>query len=233
MKNFVLYLLVCLGLFFANPVGAQMLDDAEEMTDEGYEELFDEMYGEEIEKSNSVEEAMYGKESPDSVVGDGENSSLEGAAKALAKHIDDMKQQKLNEENGVVDAPVEAPTLNGEIFIGISKGSFVLFKDVLGRQMCSFGVTLRSTLDKDIRMLALKLAFPLQDYAFIYRDIKANGVQEKFIRGIGDICYNLSEAPDIEINRCRIFGANEDECAKRIKWDNKMESPDLTQSPYL
>lgn len=235
MKNFALCLFVSVGVFFALPLNAQMLDDSETMTDDSYEELFDEMYGDDLEKENSVEEAMYGEEDGDktSDIKD-EDSSLEGAAKALAKHLDDLKKQKASEKEGnLTPTTEEAPMLNGEIFIGISKGSFVLFKDVLGRTMCSFGVTLRSTLDKDIRMLALKLAFPLQDYAFIYRDVKANGVDEKFIRGIGDICYNLSEAPDIEINRCRIVGSNEDECSKRIRWDDKIESPDLTKSPYL
>ena len=235
MKKFALYLLVCMGVFFSEPLYAQMLDDAETMTDEGYEELFDDMYGEELKKEASAEEAIYGEEnSENNIEARDENISLEGAAQALAQHLDALKKQKQDKDNAdLAPTTEEMPTLNGEIFIGISKGSFVLFQDVLGRTMCSFGVTVRSTLDKDIRMLALKLAFPLQDYAFIYRDIKANGVEEKFIRGIGDICYNLSEAPDIEINRCRIFGASEDECAKRIRWDDKMESPDLSKSPYL
>ncbi len=232
MKKFALCFLISAGVLLSCPLKAQILDD-EGMTDEGYEELFDEMYGEEIKKENSIEEAMYGSDKEENNIEASDRSmSLESGAKILAKHLDEIKRQK-EMEKFAPSPEVAESELKGEIFIGISKGSFVLFKDVLNRTMCSFGVTVKSTLDKDIRMLALKLAFPLQDYAFIYRDIKANGVEEKFIRGVGDICFNLSEAPDIEINRCRIYGANEDECAKRIKWDPKIESPDLSKSPYL
>jgi hypothetical protein len=209
---------LAVALMLASPSWAQMLDDesvAEETVE--YDVLFNEMYD---------EKEVEGVKIP---------TSLDDLASSVSIKVNSEKKEDKEE------APQEElPPLDGEISIGLSKDSFVIFQDIIGRTTCSFGVTVRSSLNRDIKSLALRLVYPESQtthmpsaFAFIYRDIKAGGVDEKFITTHGDICYNISGVPNIDINRCRIFSSKEDECAKRIKWDAEIESPDLSKSPYL
>ncbi len=120
---------------------------------------------------------------------------------------------------------VKYPPLKGDMAIGISKGSFKIFSDMSGRTKCSFSVTLKSGLDRELRIMGLRLVFPKQAFAFIFKKVPTNGVQERFITTTGDFCYNLSGIPDIDINICQIRGALDNECAKRIKWDANIAAP--------
>lgn len=213
-------------MFNFNPLAfAQILDDDFDSgvvienedsaveTKEEHEELFDEMFGNESEVV--IKKASSGK--------------LDKAADEIVKDINIKKSvtRKRNDENVVVEP------LEGELFIGVSKNSFKLSQDMMGRTVCTFGVTLKSTLNRDIKTLALRLAYQQSAFAFIFRNVKANGSDEKYISTNGDICYNLSGVPDIDINRCRIFNARDDECARRIKWEEGILSPDPTKNPYL
>ena len=203
---------IAIALMLASPSWAQMLDD-ESSVDEAveYDVLFNEMYD---------EKEVEGVKIP---------TSLDELASSVSIKVNSEKKENQGEE----EPQQELPPLDGEISIGLSKGSFVIFQDIIGRTTCSFGVTVRSNLNRNIKSLALRLVYPNSAFAFIYRDIEAGGVDEKFITTHGDICYNISGVPNIDINRCRIFSSKEDECAKRIKWDAEIESPDLSKSPYL
>ena len=65
----------------------------------------------------------------------------------------------------------------------------------------------------------------LNAWFVIFTKLKAGKSDEHFITTMGDICYNLEGVPDIEINKCRIMGAREDDCMQRLKWDDKILSP--------
>ena len=220
IKFFVFFLLA--ALLLSSPSHAQMLDDdMEEVSEENkenHEVLFEEMfsdYKESIETDNKPK------------------GKIEELATDLADHMKKVKiidpslkaKEKLAEER---NKPTE-----GELYIGVSKGSFKLFKDLTGKTNCAFGVTLKSTLNKDIKNFSLRLVYPHRTFAFIYRNIKAGEADERFITTSGDICYNLTGVPDIDINRCRIYGAETNECAKRLIWDEKIESPDMSKNPYF
>ncbi|MBR5154766.1 MAG: hypothetical protein IKW58_03485 [Alphaproteobacteria bacterium] len=227
MMKFGLFLFSCLML--ATSSFAQILDDDYEdatpdtnveVDDNEHEEMFNQMFGEKV------------KNPP--IVAPSENT-LSEIASEMAKKINEEKvislEKKEKQESSFTNAN-KAP-VEGELRIGISKGSFRLSQDIMGRTVCSFGVSLKSTLNRDIKTLALRLAYPQTAYAFIFRDVKANGSDEKYISTNGDICYNLSGVPDIDINRCRIVGASEKECISRMKWDSEIQSPDPSKNPYL
>ncbi len=228
MKIKLLTTSLLVSLFFSSVCFAQILDDdfgskttskTEEELQTEKEALFDEMFGDYTEKALETTNEN--------------NGELEEFATELADHMKKVniidprlkaKEQRLAEN--------KKPT-EGELYIGVSKGSFRLFKDIVGKMKCSFGVTLKSTLNKEINNFSLRLIYPHGTYAFIFRDIKAGGSDERFITTSGDICYNLSGVPDIDINRCRIYGASEKECAKRLIWDEQIESPDMSKNPYI
>ncbi len=215
-----------LFLLFApvQPINAQVLDGetAQEAsfpssgglsfdeTDKN-EALFNEMFGDHPEIREDVENT-----------GNFENTVQKAAEK--------IKQTGATDPSAPADGILKP--LSGDMLIGVSKGSFKVFQDMTGRTNCTFGVTLKSNLDRELKTMGLQLVYPHRVFAFIFRNVAEKGSQERFITTTGDICYNLAGVPDIEVNLCRIKNAADNECAKRIKWSNDLESPDPSKNPY-
>jgi len=150
------------------------------------------------------------------------------------KNFDDALDQTANiiqnTNPEIVQAPEQEkeqlPPVEGDLLIGVTNGTFRITKNALGEPACSFSVTLKSTLNRKIRTIALNLIYPYRTFAFIFTNIPENGSQEKFIRTAGDICYNLVGVPDIDINKCRIWATDSKECAARMKWDENLKVPE-------
>lgn len=216
MGNLKIFGCLALALMLANPVKAQMLEDESYTEDSSkYDELFSEMYD---ESKNEEQENKTDVQ-----------SSLEKIARSVSVKVGENKPK----ETDLKDEQPELPPIDGGMEIGISKGSFKIFQDVIGRTTCTFGVTLKSNLNRNIRNVSLRLVYPQRTFAFIFKNVKPGEAIEKYIKTWGDVCYNLSGVPNIDINRCRIFASREDECAKRIKWDAEIISPDPSKNPYL
>lgn len=202
MQRFLCVFFICFGLII--PQGnAQILDD--EATDSD-EELFNEMFSDYSETEKDVTKVKdFGE-------------IIERAGDVL-KEVDKVQEASKQQQNEVT------PPLEGELSIGITKGSFKTYAGFHGRPTCSFGVTLNSTFNLDIKILGLYLTYPKRSFAFVFFDVKANSGQEHFIETSGDICYNIAGVPDIEIHKCKIYGASSKECSQRIKWDENIEAP--------
>lgn len=206
------------------PVQAQVLD-AEEAPDAAAPApaglSFDE-----TDKNEALFNEMFG-DHPE-IREDAENTgNFENTAQKAAERI---KQTGATASSVSADGILKP--LNGDMLIGVSKGSFKVFQDMTGRTNCTFGVTLKSNLDRELKTMGLQLVYPHRVFAFIFRNVAEKGSQERFITTTGDICYNLAGVPDIEVNLCRIKNAADNECAKRIKWSNDLESPDPSKNPY-
>lgn len=206
------------------PVQAQVLD-AEEAPDAAAPApaglSFDE-----TDKNEALFNEMFG-DHPE-IREDAENTgNFENTAQKAAERI---KQTGATAPSAPADGILKP--LNGDMLIGVSKGSFKVFQDMTGRTNCTFGVTLKSNLDRELKTMGLQLVYPHRVFAFIFRNVAEKGSQERFITTTGDICYNLAGVPDIEVNLCRIKNAADNECAKRIKWSNDLESPDPSKNPY-
>jgi hypothetical protein len=213
IKLFVFCLIAILSV---SPVCfAQLLDDeidnsiaqvkTEEEIQTEQEELFDEMF-------SDYTETIETKDEPE--------GEIEELAIELADHmkkVNIVNPKAKTEEQKEIDnkTPIE-----GELYIGISKGSYRLFKDITGRTKCAFGVTLKSTLNKKLQNLSLRLVYPHRTFAFIFRNIPPQGELVQGITTRGDICYNLSGAPDINVNKCKIKDTKDEDCVSHIKWDD-------------
>ena len=123
-------------------------------------------------------------------------------------------------ENGNIQADITSTyvPLDGDMFIGIKDGSFKIYQDIMGKINCTFTIVLNSNLDRNIKRMGLNLLYPMQSFAFIFKDVPAKGSQTRYITTTGDICYNISGVPDIRINMCKIRQASGKECMNRIKW---------------
>lgn len=211
-------------LFIATvPAFAQVLDDEDNLpatsaqgtlsfdeTDEN-EALFNDMFSEHSEEARDINKTKNFDETIDAAV-------------------------QIIEKSGTVtqnvDTEIQLIPLNGDMLIGVSKGSFKIFRDMLGRTKCSFGVTLQSNLDRDIRLMGLRLIYEYGNFAFVFKNVSANSTVEKFITTTGNICYHFGGVPDIDINMCKIKNALNTECAQRLRWDENLTSPDPSKSPY-
>lgn len=152
---------------------------------------------------------------------------------ALDRPADIIRESIVNEPEVLEQNTVKAPPLTGDIYIGITNGSFSISKNIHGTTTCSFSVTIKSELNHDIRVMALNLIYPYRTFAFVFSHVPANTYQEKFIRTAGDICYDLSGVPDIQIDKCKILAAAETECAARLKWTKDILPPDSEERRFF
>lgn len=134
-----------------------------------------------------------------------------------------VKTQNNDDSSSFVMSPQQLPPLTGDMYIGITKNSFKVFKDMAGRTKCKFSVTLKSNLDRSIKIMGLSLVYPKTSFAFIFKEVPANGKQVHYITTTDNICYTIAGVPDIDIHKCKIRGATGEECAQRLKWSDDME----------
>lgn len=214
--------LFCLLLPFSIPVPnatAQILED--ETGDTAQQNLSGGLSFDETDKNEALFNEMFG----DSASVEEESSRFDST---LTKFADGVKKE---EQKIKASTQTNQPEpLSGDLLIGVSKGSFKIFQNSLGRTACSFNVTLKSSFNKELHAMGMRLIYPHRAFAFIFRNVPANGSQVRFITTTGDICYNFSGVPDMEINLCRIKDASGSECAKRLKWDSNMEAPAVKDS---
>ncbi len=221
-------------------VYAQLLDDEEELFDTTETADILSIEDKEANTNNSGaeldSEELYNEMFNDysSAVYENTPGTFDEPAEKIVDALSNVdKLVKQNEKKIENQTEEEIPPLEGELKIGISKGSFVFFKDILGRTKCSFGVTLKSTLNRSINNISLRLEYPDNNrFAFIFKDIKENSADEHFITTDGDICYFVDGVPHINIHKCKVRKEKSDVCAKLMTWDNDIRSPDPTKHPY-
>ncbi len=213
----IMFLPVLFGFLisFCPNVQAQILDDDEytapaKTSDTPYiageadkdEELFNELFSDFPEEERDI-------------------TKVKTFDDAISRAAEQIKKNNLTEKT--VDKEPELPPLTGDMVIGITKNSFKIFRDISGRTKCTFSVTLKSTLNREIRLMGLNLVFPHRTFAYIFRKVPAEGSQQHTVTTMGDICYNIADAPDIKIHSCKIRGVMGSECARRISWINDIE----------
>lgn len=206
------------------PVQAQVLD-AEEAPDAAAPApaglSFDE-----TDKNEALFNEMFG-DHPE-IREDAENTgNFENTAQKAAERI---KQTGATAPSVSADGILKP--LNGDMLIGVSKGSFKVFQDMTGRTNCTFGVTLKSNLDRELKTMGCNWSIRIVFSLLFSGTSPKKALRSGLLRTTGDICYNLAGVPDIEVNLCRIKNAADKECAKRIKWSNRFGSPDPPKNPY-
>ena len=223
MRDFyklLLGLFCCLAL--VHPACAQILDDDGDTApaqnniilddSEDEEEVFNELFGDHPETERDI-------------------TQIKNFNDALDVSVEMLKQRGATEP--LPETQEEITPLEGGLLIGVTNDSFHIFKDANGIAACKFSVTLQSSLSKPLKTLGLNLIYPSRTFAFVFRDIPAGGAQERFIRTSGDICYNLTGAPDVTINKCKIYGSNGSECAARLNWTDDIKAPASEARDYF
>lgn len=204
---FAIVFILSLGIISQS--SAQLLDEEEDVTTSSLSQypdnddaLFDEIFGDIPDTEKDITKVK----------------TFDDAIERLSQEI-----KKENSAEDIVPAQIPVTPLKGEMFVGIQKGSFKIFRDMGGRSKCSFNVVLKSELDKDIKVMALNLVYPKRVFAFVFKDVPSKQLQKRRITTAGDICYNMTNAPDINIHICKIKGTLASDCIKHIKWSDTLE----------
>lgn len=202
---------------------AQILDDEVEDTSQNNN----------VVDSTEQDEALFNELFSDYSETERDITNIKTFDDALDRPADIIRESIINEPEVLEENTIKASPLTGDLYIGVTNGSFSISKNLRGEAVCSFSVTLKSELNHDMRVMALNLVYPYRTFAFVFRDVLPNSYQEKFIRTGGDICYDLDGVPDIRIDRCKILAASSGECAARIKWTKDIVPPESDERRYF
>ncbi len=207
-----IFFAILLFLFSIESVQSQVLDDDDAASESAMifedetakdEALFDELFSDYSAEDRDITKIKTFNDAMDVVAKNIDKKDLEK---------DDTLQKK------------EYPPLNGNMYIGITKNSFRIYQNAFNEPACQFNVTLKSDVNRYIKTMALNLIYAKEVFAFVFRDIREGKTITQSIRTMGDICYNLSGVPDIDIHKCKIMGAESKECAQRLEWSNNLSA---------
>lgn len=207
MKKVCLFILFALSLSCSLSARAQLLDDdfpSNQNTTDNSDALFGEIFDDFSETEKDITKVK----------------TFDEAVDVFAEEI----KKNTPADNTPVQESFQITPLKGEMFIGIQKNSFRIFRDMSGQSRCSFSVTLKSDLEKDIKLLALNLVYTKKVFAFVFKDVPAGKMQLRHITTGGDICYRMAGiVPDINIHKCKIRATLAKDCAEHIKWSDDLE----------
>lgn len=87
---------------------------------------------------------------------------------------------------------------------------------------CSMRFVVLSTLDSKISNISVRLVWPDMETNLSFDNVNPNIDTYIDYVLVGDGCYNMDKTPNIIVNRCRVKGITQDECANKIKWLRKL-----------
>lgn len=96
--------------------------------------------------------------------------------------------------------------------------SFNIYRSPSGQTRCSARFAIATTLPVKLSNLSYRLKWPNMETVLNFTDVEP-GVENHFDYGLlGDGCYNMDRQPNIVVNRCRVKGMTQRDCASKIRW---------------
>lgn len=93
-------------------------------------------------------------------------------------------------------------------------------RNMNGSINCTMKFFVNSTLGEKISNISYRLKWPNMETALSFDDVKPNLPVYFEYSLLGKGCYDLDKAPNIIVNRCRVKGMSQKECADAIRWRN-------------
>lgn len=95
---------------------------------------------------------------------------------------------------------------------------FSVYRSPSGRTRCSVRFAVLTTLPVKLSNLSYRLKWQGMETVLTFSDVEP-GVENHFDYGLlGDGCYSMDRQPNIVVNRCRVKGMTQRECAGKIRW---------------
>lgn len=86
---------------------------------------------------------------------------------------------------------------------------------------CKLRFNVLSNLNQRLINLSVKLVWPEMTTNVSFNNVNPN-IENHFSYALfGQGCYNMDKIPNIVVNRCRIKGMTQEDCAKKIRWLSK------------
>lgn len=177
-----------------------------------------------------------------------EDNKSEATAEPTAKgdksdFFTPKKQDVYNPEDYIYkDVPqIDRPTLDGvergrtsvvpviqdgsvksEGYIYIFYSDFTVGSMMSGSTTCDVKFQIVTTLDRKLNSLAIRLKWPKMETPLNFIDVNPNQKYHFMYTLLGDGCYSMDKIPNIVVNRCRVKGMTQEDCAQRVRWIRKL-----------
>lgn len=102
--------------------------------------------------------------------------------------------------------------------IFLMSDQFKLNRSMGGRVSCDIRFIVLTKLTEKLSNLSVRLKWPKIGTTLSFYDVTPNVATSFNYTLIGDGCYTMDKAPNIVVNRCRVKGLSQAQCAKKIRW---------------
>ena len=139
-------------------------------------------------------------------------------------NLQNKEQEKVYDNS--VGRVVEYKIVNGKIEYGDPKDRKILVyienykvnKGYDGIARCSMRVYVLNDLEERINNLGFKLIWPEIRTSIQMVKLEPGVKSYNNIMLLGDGCFSIDKTPTLEVNRCRVKGKTEEQCAKAVRW---------------
>lgn len=111
--------------------------------------------------------------------------------------------------------------LANETSIFLFYSDFSVSRLMSGMVTCNVRFQILTTLNRRLNNLSVRLRWPDMETALSFSDVPPNQTMHFDYTLIGDGCYSMDKIPNIVVNRCRVKGLSQKDCAAKIRWLRK------------
>lgn len=114
-----------------------------------------------------------------------------------------------------------SPMAKNETLIFLYYSDFTVNRMMSGTVTCDVKFQVLTTLNRRLNNLSIRLRWPDMETALSFTDIAPNQPVHYNYTLLGEGCYSMDKVPNIIVNRCRVKGLSQQECAAKIRWLRK------------
>lgn len=133
-----------------------------------------------------------------------------------AKKVNYNPQNKKIQMKRVMEQPNAYQKDEGKI--QLSMKDFKISKNLSGITSCSMNFFVLSTVSSPVSSISFRLKWPDLEAPVSFEGVRPNQSSFRTHAFAGDVCYTLDKTPNVIVNRCRIKGMTQQDCANRIEW---------------
>lgn len=97
---------------------------------------------------------------------------------------------------------------------------FKVSRTLNGSINCSMRFYVYTTLKEKLTNLSCRLKWPDMETVLVFDDVEPDTRTYFDYSLLGEGCYGMDKAPNIIVNRCRVKGMTQQQCAQNIRWAN-------------
>lgn len=111
--------------------------------------------------------------------------------------------------------------LKNDTSIFLFYNDFSVSKMMSGTVSCDVKFLVLTTLNRKLNNLSVRLRWPNMETTLSFSDVPPNQPMHYFYTLLGDGCYSMDKIPNIIVNRCRVKGMSQQDCAAKVRWLRK------------